>query len=134
MKIRSGFVSNSSSSSFAVYGVEIEEFLPFYYKITGKKGTKLSKSIEADDGEEYELSEEMANEIIKVLKKKGFDFDIVLNTGYENFKPDGSFVIGKDLNNINEEEDSLATLMTARENLKKIIGDKKPEFYSGEKN
>ena len=132
MKIRNGFVSNSSTSSFAVFGVIIEKFEPFYKKITGKKKTKLPKVMDDDDGEVYELAQQMAAEMEKILKAQGLDLDITVTDGYEEFNPDNAFVIGKDLDSVNETEDPLATIVKARESLHLIMGDMKPKFYHGE--
>lgn len=65
MKVRVGFVSNSSTSSFCIYGVFLDE-VPAYLK-DGKDEAKDEKNeedeYEDDDEDEYELMESRASEL-----------------------------------------------------------------------
>lgn len=72
MKIRNGFVSNSSSSSFAIIGTrvclnesQINELVNYY-------GIK-----DADDMEYYERFEAVTNAIESEIKEQGLDIEAV---------------------------------------------------------
>lgn len=84
MKIRSGFVSNSSSSSFCLYGIFIEDGKEREY-IDLKRESKIKKSLNEDDedfsfdedDDEYNDSSELYdledNSDLLVYHPEGFD-------------------------------------------------------------
>jgi len=72
MKVRNGFVSNSSSSSFCAYGISAdrEEVLQAWKK---KKGVDASE----DEDEDYDDMYDIANELIE-------DVDLYMEVGYDS--------------------------------------------------
>jgi hypothetical protein len=66
MKIRTGFVSNSSSSSFVCWGVPIEKF-----KMTDKMYLELFGAIEGNNNKDFQSDQEKIN----YMKKTGYNFN-----------------------------------------------------------
>ena len=66
MKIRTGFVSNSSCSSFCIYGTIIDQDPELLFKILGKKG-------EFDD-DKYDL-DDLMEELYDATEKAGLEYD-----------------------------------------------------------
>lgn len=65
MKIRQGFVSNSSSSSFVLYGVDEESAVGIAVMKAAKKKLKKKK-----DEEEYEYEERLADVLGEFIGKE----------------------------------------------------------------
>ena len=112
MKIRSGFVSNSSSSSFIMYGAIMKE-------------NQLSKFIKEDDDDDF----------IDRVYNWCNENDLDCETYNED---DNSFIIGKEIqstyNNSVEEikELSIKEKVDIGQKLNKLgIDDKKIKFYIG---
>ena len=76
MKIRNGFVSNSSSSSFVLVGWYLEED---GYKKLVKALYKKEHDDEEDDDEKYEITDSLAKTISKMFdteKNKDLNFSV----------------------------------------------------------
>jgi len=128
MKIRNGFVSNSSSSSFCVYGVELTEK---EYKALIK--TQLASLVEAsgetdededcDDDYSYEI-EELVSECEYVKENK---LDVV-NTGCDG---DIELCMGFDLDGTELEGEALIAELTRVNNVLKTKFKRKGKIFSG---
>lgn len=80
MKIRSGFVSNSSSSSFCIYGAEIDFDIE-------EAAEKLGIEFDKDDFDEYVTLEEISSKL-----------------GLEIFTPYESYYLGRSWSSIEDNE------------------------------
>ena len=142
MKTRMGFVSNSSTTSFCIYGVEVNCDKKTFEKVTKKEkevippepgcehefdrskskfcpecGEQAWLEVEDDDDYCYEDFEEYFSDM-------GLDCDYGYGEG-------ATILIGR---NIKDEEDkniTLEKLMEVRDKLKKIFPKTKPTFYCG---
>ena len=84
MKIRNGFVSNSSSSSFLIYGTKIEkeQALNFLKDKVSKENLKLFEECP------YELSEELSNHIGVDTHFANYEDYIFLGNSWSSIKDD----------------------------------------------
>ncbi len=114
MKIRKGFVSNSSTSSFVLLGVKID---------VEKIRKKFKKEDDPEDIEIYELLEETAYEILS-------DDDIDLN---ENEHVIGHTIASGDDSDFNGPNISLSDLNKIADNISEEFDVNKSELkiYSG---
>jgi hypothetical protein len=143
MKIRNGFVSNSSSTSFSIYGVYVEDSDALMNKLMGapkstkKPGCKHKFDRETakfcpDCGEKawnVEVEERDAyNDLPDCLEKLGLDVEIW--NGGESCS-EGSYV-GKNLQdaNFNKSKNKLEILKKVEEKLKELFPKVEPEFFS----
>jgi hypothetical protein len=115
MKIRNGFVSNSSSSSFVCYGAEIdEEGLLKYAKENIKKYSKINiedlESNEDEDEEQYELYDIIED----VVKNLGLD------ESWWNSEGDGEIYIGRSYTSLKDDETGKQFRDSVKEKLSKI--------------
>ena len=85
MKVRTGFVSNSSSSSFVIYGRTYNE-----ETLNKKFGINPDEEIEDEDGESYIDDEQLYD----IIEKSGFDYHF----------QDGECYIGRQIVDMNENE------------------------------
>ena len=106
MKIRAGFVSNSSTSSFCIYGICLEDY-DLIQKACDLK--KIKCDVESDDFEPYEACEEL-------IEGTGLEY----RSGPEG---EGSY-FGISLSNMKDDE--------TYGNFKKRISEKLAEIF-GEK-
>ena len=80
MKIRTGFVSNSSTSSFLIYGVALDwsEVLDLL-----KKG-ETSEAVDADEDEEDDYEEDEYDNVYEALEEALKDTDIEEHIPYDD--------------------------------------------------
>ena len=129
MKIRNGFVSNSSSSSFVCYGAEIDqEGLLKYAKENIKKYSKINvedlDSNEDEDDDQYELYDIIAD----VTKNLGLD------ESWWNSEGGGEIYIGRSYTSLKDDETGKQFKDSVKEKLSKIkkigkIGHIEEAFY-----
>ena len=110
MKTRIGFVSNSSTSSFTLVGIVVNQS-----KINKEFGLK-KKDLDKGDYLDYtDFLEEL------------FDGELEIETGIEEYDDD-DYIIGKDIHEMKDNQ----TLKEFKESILKILVDKgwKPNKYS----
>ena len=125
MKRRTGFVSNSSSSSFVIYGANIPEEelskVKFLREIVGIEGPKIPDDFE----DEYEFNDYFYDKAYDVCKNGDFYFGFSEEDGYEA----GCILIGvkiaegdNDCNDIGENSVSVEELDKKFSELKDKLG------------
>ena len=98
MKIRNGFVSNSSSSSFCIYGAEIE--------------VTVAEEDDGDDDAYETASEEMAEKAEKM--------GLSVHNDYEN----NSMYIGREWSSVGDNETGSQFKKDVEKKLEKLTGKK----------
>ncbi len=96
MKIRNGFVSNSSSSSFCILGITSEELI--------KNGLKLPEEIE-ESGDDYEYWYQ-------------YDKDFAVVYGIEDYYE--QYVIGRSVEKLDENK----TILESKKEIANLINEK----------
>jgi hypothetical protein len=107
MKIRNGLVSNSSTSSFCIYGTSFEksELIQLAKEIINKTNNEeLKKNLES----EYNWS--LINEIRNALKLSSYNFDY-------------TFYIGREWVTIKDDETGGQFKESVKESFRKVVGD-----------
>jgi hypothetical protein len=144
MKTRNGFVSNSSTTSFCVYGVHVEDGHALLNKLMGEpKETKTQGCGHNFDRDKFKFCPECGEKAwnIEVEERNLYD-DLPacfkkLNTGLDVKVWDGGencgegVYIGKDVKSqvLNKSDNIPDTLKQVEIKLKELFPDKKPRFY-----
>jgi hypothetical protein len=110
MKVRSGFVSNSSSSSFCIYGTcfELDEMLEKVRSVNFLTEDVLNEIAQfEEDGEYYEITE--------ILQSK-------MNLEFNQDEEQESFWIGKSWSSIGDDETGREFKESVKAELEKMFG------------
>jgi hypothetical protein len=110
MKIRNGFVSNSSSSSFVVYGYHLSE-------------DEVADKLDIDLSED---SEEFWDTIDELFSKPEYE-----NYQYYIGEDDNSLYFGRNLSSINDEETFKEFKNSVEEQFKDWHVTEEPELFDG---
>jgi hypothetical protein len=106
MKIRQGFVSNSSSSSFLIYGVSVED------------NDKLVEALKLTD-EEKEGWEDEGNWFLTELFDDKDDSNLELQTAY-----DGEYLyLGRSWSSVGDNETGLEFKNSIQKDINKLLGE-----------
>lgn len=107
MKIRSGFVSNSSSSSFCIYGV---------YMDTDELVEKMKNAGNLSEEELEQLDDEGSWYIQELLYGKMDNLSI--------YESEGDCWIGRDFTTIGDDETGKQFKESVEQNMEKLLGEK----------
>ena len=128
MKIRQGFVSNSSTSSFIVFGIKLSEEEIQKFIIENVKKVNFEKENKKSDDNDEPYSYDKFDSIC--MKKIGLE--IINKIDWENPTPEAyGIYIGKDMGNLEELSNkiSLENLLEIRTKLSIYFPNKKAGFY-----
>lgn len=121
MKVRTGFVSNSSSSSFCIFGIDVKY---------GDIETQLINDFTAEELAEAKSKNKRFDEtnfrdlITLFCKKNSFDY-------IDDFEGD-TIYIGRDPGSIGDDETGREFRNSIGDKLKPFVGDKQPKWHEGE--
>jgi hypothetical protein len=108
MKVRSGFVSNSSTSSFLIYGLYFEDMKKLAEILAEKFAEQLE---ELDDFDDYEIIEELMEHVYNLYKVQFFRID---KEGY---------YIGRSWSDVNDDETGSQFKNCVKQGVKDLLGD-----------
>ena len=139
MKIRNGFVSNSSSSSFAVYGAEentdSKKFIRLLKELSVEKYNEYmryfvrdNEDINIDDIDELLKNDEFIEYIEDDFGELAYYICDAIGDGYEHFITEDTCIIGKNYNNIGDDETGGQFRNSVLESLKQL-GATKCQYY-----
>ena len=117
MKIRSGFVSNSSSSSFCIYGIEID--------VEELREKLLSSEILSEEDKKYLSEIEDTYEIVEMLEYNDMKIENISNIEFHymgEYNPD-SVYIGRSWSLIEDDKTGKEFKEDVENKLKKILGN-----------
>lgn len=106
MKIRNGFVSNSSSSSFLIYGVEVEDV------------NKLIEGLNLTDKEKESLEEEGDWHLSEILEDKNLK-----GLEYMNAYDGECHYLGRSWDSVGDNETGLEFKNTIQKKISKLLGE-----------
>lgn len=121
MKIRTGFVSNSSSSSFAIFGIEESSSTLAEYLAAMSVKPVLPEGVEPEDVEEDEIDSYQVKELIEEKGLACYDDD------------SGTLYVGLDFDSLGDDETKNQFKARIAAKLKEIFGkDFEVKSLSGE--
>jgi len=142
MKTRIGFVSNSSTTSFVIYGVQVKLTDALYEKFLGKKEepkkevgcehkfdrekAKYCPTCGSESWVEEEQEEYYYDDIVEFFEYK-YNLDCSAGVEYD----DGGIYIGRDIEASDDKDLKLEKLMEVRKTLNELFPKKTVTFYSG---
>lgn len=109
MKIREGFVSNSSSSSFILRGIKL-------------KSEDIIKTLKITPEELEDVDQDEEYEVFEFLSERLEDFDIEVDGNYFGGKDYSTLIVGKSIGSLDDGEVEELTELTEEEN--KALVDK----------
>lgn len=109
MKIREGFVSNSSSSSFILRGIKL-------------KSEDIIKTLKITPEELEDVDQDEEYEVFEFLSERLEDFDIEVDGNYFGGKDYSTLVVGKSIGSLDDGEVEELKELTEEEN--KALVDK----------
>lgn len=115
MKIRNGFVSNSSTSSFCIYGTYVSE------KVVKDILAKREKVVEENKDDDYNDDYCIYELLEGLLSKSGLDFYTM------PYDDDGAYV-GKSWASIKDEQTGLQFKQSVKDKVKEIFGEASEKF------
>ena len=121
MKIRNGFVSNSSSSSFCIYGLYIEEEQTFVDKLIEKGYITKEKF------------KELGNVLEYAWEKDENNFFIKHNLEVESMDEDSGIYVGKSWSSIKDDETGAEFKKAIENSLIELLGTTYKDYCDKEK-
>ena len=107
MKIRNGFVSNSSSSSFCIYGGEVD------FEVIAKVFEKHGREFDKED--EYENRDTLE----ALLKELDLGIKVIYT---DEYYCEGNYLLGRDFDCIGDNETGGQFKKSVRDGLEKLTG------------